>query len=277
MELLSLPRDILGEIIGFVSVTDLPSLHLTSKEVSSLTYEFFSGRVINPTMTPKERFKYKAIKDEYINTQCYVKDCDNNSKGFLFCLECMKKRNQYWDVDIFVCGYEDGKIETIYIFTYKDLNICFTWGKYHMTCRGLFIPTTDLLSPLTPEQVLSHLRGHKYEFPSIQGKIRNKRCNYTTPLVKKPLIMNRCNHIIRRASASLFYPDFCDFHNRYFKGHCSEEEISGALIAHSEEDSTYQFIGGELKGLSFVMKDSWIPHSYDIPKELCEKYGIKYP
>lgn len=87
MELLSLPREIVGEILSYSSVSDLPSLHLVSKFISALTYEYFEGKVLDPDMGETEKAKYKRMRETYTLTTCFILGCKNETRRQIYCKE----------------------------------------------------------------------------------------------------------------------------------------------------------------------------------------------
>lgn len=269
---MSLPVEVIAGIIGFVSVSELFSLHLVSREVSSLTYEFFNGIVINPDMSLEERAKYKMMREEFINTTCYTEDCSNNSKGQLYCSKCFETED--FSRDIYLADYIcEGKATVpIYIVDLGDYSLGFVKSGPYMVCKGVqYVKTMREIDPHYHE-----LNGHKYEPPVKGNRIKYRRCVHTSLVAENPPVVDLCHQVINGDSLPDPSSNFCYSHNKNGEGHLREDQIpEGALIV-SDNEGKYIVMKGEFDGCSLHVERDGSVSSCSIPREGCERLGIRF-
>lgn len=277
MELLSLPVEIIGEIIGFVPVSDLSSLHLVSKTVSSLTYKFFNGVVLNPDMSLEERAKYKMIRDIYTPTSCASRDCDRDSQGKFYCSSC-EGREGIWD-NIYLAdfAYKGETIDAFLVSYHCGLILAFTYVNGRVFYLGVYNYFSEFLTPVLE---FSHylMRGHRYRYDKI--KVKGRECSYSKVIAEIPLVVQKCNCFITPSEIPDESPTFCSSHKLNPEGHCDYKEFTEEapliVMLETECEYTYFIAEGEYKGSHIIVEADGKVLSGSIPRDVCERLGIKY-
>lgn len=260
MELLSLPNEILDKIIGFIPLSSLSSLHLTCKTLSLLAYEYFRGVIFNPEIEQSERAKYKRMVDIYSQTQCYGKDCKNNSKGCLYCLECRRTKNPYKTlclVNIYLRGPNKEPLVGYCVDSCGN-KLLFLKEKDHMACVGEKVDRSVVIG-----ESLRNYKLHGHDYKDIDGFVYNKYCTYARMLSENPLVIETCPRTVYADSLFSRYPDFCSHHREGSKGCFSIHQSKipqDAYIVFPEEErgpNVYKIIRGLSLGI-MTIKDGVI-------------------
>lgn len=177
--LLSIPGPILGEIISYLPIRDLPVLHLVSHSFSSLVYTYYPLTLHDPPLL-EVLSRYSRGIFTYTPTTCIY--CSNRSiPGEICCDPCISKPQSKETALIGVRGSERYHVLRVKIDDYKVL---FRRDKNgYMTISGI-----EMLSPTA--QIFGSL-GYRYE-PFHYDSIEFPICNEMNIFNKDPLIVVRC-------------------------------------------------------------------------------------
>lgn len=178
MELLTLPREIVGEILSHVSVSELHSLHLVSKEISELTYKYFKGEVLDPDMEKVERLKYKRMREVYTRTACHLDACRSTTRRQIYCEEHSLDIRPLMIPFIQLENGSEIEVQTCNNFPNNDLVFRTVRGGY-LECIGCIENTMVGLGvkPIIVDEVsIKDLNGHKYNPLKVSGKLIYKDC-----------------------------------------------------------------------------------------------------
>lgn len=278
MELLSMPAEIIASIMEFVTVSELFSLHLVSKAISSLTYEYFQGEVINSGMAESERAKYKRINHKEVPIDCRGIDCDNTTGGPIFCPSCIKTKSGFEYVHPVEFHCVDGAILPAYAIDCARIGLVLVKEKGLLVRKGSILEHDRRVKALTPHEEEYFDPCYRYEFPGEGTYISYKKCNHTKLIAKSPLVVHRCCKVLDYNSVSGPHPDFCEAHNKAPEGHVSEFELPEKVLvveAITEETGDYSIIEGELECEELSIVDG-VVSAIGIKRGLCEKYGITF-
>lgn len=277
MELLILPKEIVGEIISHVSVSDLPSLHLTSKGISALTYEYFDREILDPDMEKSERLKYKRMRDTWTHTLCLNLNCTNESKRKLLCEDHFKDVDALRNIHVGIVRMENGfefEVYEIEVYTSDSkLIFCTVRGNY-IQCIGSVGRHEHKVQRMVSDGIedMKELKGHKYDLLKETNDLTYRTCTHYDIISKEPLIIRKCGSSPNGICLFLLNPHYCLEHNEHPKEQPGKELIEKAIIVTHEYGALYSIIEGELKGHKLNIQNGTI---FSPSEQVYEKYGIE--
>lgn len=279
MELLALPREMVGEIISFTSISDLLPLHITSKLISQITYESVTHKLVDPLISVEESSKYKKLRDSYTKTICFHKGCTRETRRKLFCSEHIPTTEEFYNVNY---GPSKGPIERgIVVMTGDEeeeegeLDLLFTKSEGHYVCRGSVYSNEGTLFPLKGED-LEMINGHKYVGPSPVHWTVPRFCSHTTICEKNPRLIVRCSKIATEPFECEDEFTFCENHKENNNPVSPFRVPEGFFLVSDEENHEYIILSGELVDTFIELDEDGDITTDELGLIKCEKYGFVY-
>lgn len=265
---MSIPDPILGQMISYLPISDLPSLHLVSHSFSSLIYSYYPLTLHDPPLRIEALSRYLKVTFSYTKTTCIMCLRVNTVLGSLWCEACTIKRSNYRE-DLYTAintklGLKDRvrrfPIKYIYfLFKENKDGYIFSFGVYTNKDDGMRKPEKEEIKKLE-----SH--GFKYKDCGYES-VEEERCKEWNILNKEPFILMQCDQSIECNMKGDILP--CTSHN-FYEGEARTIPTIKAGVKGSE------FIVMEpldLKGITFSFENNR-PVSWNITPILSLKYGI---
>lgn len=265
MSLFVFPEDIIGVIFSFLSIPDLPSLHLTSKRASHLLFSLYRTTLEDPSidLIPYIRSHYPRITIIHSKKRCMNPDCKSESElGEILCKGCIE--TYCYRVSL----YESPLSLTIYVVN----TFAFIRDKRgYPNCCGFMVGCNAIGSNFD-----SIAKSKVFGYNSVTVgenyvNIRPKTCNRYHILHEKPFIVRKCTTPITYYTFTTTGLTICPPCS-----YISDPDLTGAIKVRHFFDKAYTIIDHkELKGHIKVDLGTMKVISIVVQEEFQEKYGIK--
>lgn len=290
VSLIDIPEDVLGYLISYLTVREIPHICLVSKRFRELVRKHLNITILDPNrgFISHITATYPKIKIEYTKTRCLSSGCSKDDWRFsmigeLPCESCHSNRRRAYYDNKCICELEFEGINMNFILI-DGIALGLDSSEYgfirnkkgYMVCCGKISRNPEgVLVLMEPGNSLKEKYGFNYERYGFGG-IKYKKCQYWRIINRKPLIAMKCNRTLTGWDA-LEGSSNCNSHEPA-SSQITDKELENSIKVICFVPPSYTVIDHAELGGKIINIDQYTGKVYSkaLTPIQCSKYEIEY-